>query len=881
MPQPCLPPRATARLQLHAGFTFEDAAAQADYYEALGVSHLYLSPIFSARPGSTHGYDVTDFRAINPELGGEAGFYRLAECAREHGLGLVLDIVPNHMAASPNHNPWWRDVLAHGAQSAYAHHFDIDWHSPDPDLHGRVLLPILGKPYWEALCAGDVTLRFDAGAGAALLCYGEHELPLADDTIDPATAPGLPALLDGRDAAGRARLHALLEQQHYRLAWWATAADELNWRRFFEVSELVGMRVEQVPVFEAVHGLVFQLFRDGWIDGVRVDHVDGLADPAAYCQRLRAHLSALAPERPPARAIECPWLVIEKILAEPEALRADWLVDGTTGYDFMSEVAAVLHDGAGADALTALWQGMSGETRTFAAQVAAARGHMLGHHLVTEFETASRRLHACARSEPATRDLTLASLRRAPAALLAPLQVYRTYFSERVRAREDKAALQQAADAARATLAATDLPALEHLQSWLGDPAGDSTVLREARTRLQQLMPPLAAKAGEDTVFYRYGRLLSRNEVGSNPATLALAPEDFHARMAQRAQAWPNAMLATATHDHKRGEDARMRLAVLSELPGEWAEAVGLWESQSQPLLARLPGCPDGPDGPDGAHRLMLYQTLVGAWPAALSPDNTEAVAALLARVQAWQLKSIREAKQHGNWTSPNAAYEQGCAAFLDALGAGASEGNVLGQIARFARRIAVPGAINSLTQALVQLTAPGVPDRYQGTEDWDLSLVDPDNRRPVDFETLRTRLSNAAGWPEWMANWHDGRIKLQLIRSVLAARRAHAGLFAAGDYRPVPLAGPLAAHALAFGRRHGQMQALVVGTRLAARLAEADRPMLAPAKWRDTTLQVGFCQDSRWVDVLTSRPLDAREGRLPLAEVLEMLPVALLLRSP
>ncbi|MGO4329390.1 malto-oligosyltrehalose synthase [Cupriavidus sp. 2TAF22] len=877
MPQPCLPPRATARLQLHAGFTFEHAAQQAGYYAALGVSHLYLSPVFAARPGSTHGYDVTDFRVINPELGGEDGFYRFAECAREHGLGLVLDIVPNHMAASPAHNPWWRDVLARGAQSAYAHHFDIDWHSPDPDLHGRVLLPVLGKPYWDALCAAELTVRFDQQAGQPLLCYGGQTLPLAEDTFEPDTAAALPALLDAHQPEGRARLHELLEQQHYRLAWWATAADELNWRRFFEVSDLVGMRVEQPAVFDAVHALVFALFRDGWIDGVRVDHVDGLADPAAYCQRLRARLTALAPERPPGRAVQCPWLVVEKILAPGEALRADWLVDGTTGYDFMDAVSALLHDGDGAAGLDALWQRMSGETRSVEAQVQAARAHLLSHHLVTEFEGASRRLHACARSEPATRDLTLASLRRALAALLVPLPVYRTYFSERLRSREDKAVLERAGAAAHAVLSATDRPALAHLLSWLADPARDSTALREARTRVQQLMPPLAAKAAEDTVFYRHGRLLSRNEVGSDPATLALTPEDFHARMAQRAQAWPQAMLATATHDHKRGEDARMRLAVLSELPGEWAREVRDWEQQCQPLLARLPCAPDAAD------RLMLYQTLVGAWPAALDPRDTDGVAALLARVREWQRKSIREAKRHGTWTSPDSAYEQGSADFLATLAhdRDGGRGSVLARIAAFARRIAVPGAVNSLSQTLLQLTAPGVPDRYQGTEDWDLSLVDPDNRRPVDFDKLRAGLGDAAGWPAWLASWQDGRLKLQLIRSVLAARRAHAALFAAGDYRPAALGGALAAHAVAFARRHGQVQALVVATRLAAHLSDPGQPRVAREHWRDTALQAGHGQDSQWVDVLTSRPLLARAGRLPLAEVLEMLPVALLLRTP
>ncbi|SPA55806.1 malto-oligosyltrehalose synthase [Cupriavidus taiwanensis] len=879
-------PRATARLQLHPGFTFADAAAVVGYYAALGVSHLYLSPICGARPGSTHGYDVTDFTAVRDELGGEPGLKALAARARDAGLGLIVDIVPNHMAADPTHNGWWRDVLAHGRGSPCAASFDIDWTPRDPALHGKVLLPMLGQSYWDTVVAGELQWVPASDDAPAHLRYFDHTLPLAPGSVDAEAERDGPAWYDATHAEGRSRLHALLERQHYRLAWWRTAAAAQNWRRFFEISDLVGVREEDERVFDAVHALVLRLLREGWIDGVRVDHVDGLADPAGYCRRLRAALDRHAAARPPALRLERPWLVVEKILGPRERLAPDWQVHGTTGYDFMDEVAAVLHDGDGEAPLDALWARVSGDARGFPEHVEAARRQVLERHLVTEFEGAAACLRDCAEQEPGTRDLTRAALRRALAALMAAVPVYRSYFDARPAERDaaaalaDDAMLEQAMRAARAGLAPDEAVALAFIGGCLRTAAPADSETGALRRRLQQLMPALAAKAGEDTAFYRYGRLLSRNEVGSDPARLAMPPAQFHARMAARRLACPYAMLATATHDHKRGEDARMRLAVLSEVPGAWADAVAAWEAASAPLLATLPQAPDPGD------RLMLYQTLVGAWPMAdlNLADDADAAQPLLERVGAWQRKAIREAKRHGNWTCPDTDYEAACEAFLHGLcapGPAGGAGSVLAQIGQFAQRIAAAGALNSLAQVLVQLTAPGIPDRYQGCEGWDLSLVDPDNRRPPDYARLQARLGCSAGWAHWLAHWRDGRIKQQLVRQVLAVRRTHAALFADGQYSMLAAQGALVPQVLAFARSADGRQAITVVTRLAAARVDPALPRIPQAAWGDTTLNVGAPQPSRWTDALTGHVIDAPLGRLRLREVLGGLPVALLLREP
>lgn len=873
-------PRATARLQLNGGFRLGDAAAQVDYYAALGVSHLYLSPVFRACPGSTHGYDVTDFGLVNPELGGEPAFVDLATRARAAGLGLILDIVPNHMAASATHNPWWRDVLANGRHSAYADYFDIDWEPPDRSLHGKVLLPVLAESYWDALRNNKLRWRVD-NLGLPELRYGDLSLPLAAGSADANAAPGH---FDAALPAGRNRMHALLERQHYRLAWWRTAATALNWRRFFEISDLIGLREERPQVFEAVHALVFRLFREGWIDGVRVDHVDGLADPAGYCRQLRARLDALCEARPTrARLAGRPWIVVEKILAEHETLPGGWQVDGTTGYDFLDDIGAVLHDTEGEAALTALWQrtcGAGAPCVTYAGCAQSARRRMLTRHLVAEYDAACAALHALARGDPALRDLTRATLRHALGSLLAALPVYRTYFSGQAEPRDagaERAMLCATVAHLRRALAPDEVAALEAIAGWLQD----GSIARTARTRSEQLMPALAAKGGEDTAFYRYGRLLSRNEVGSHPGTFATTPRHFHARMAARRHAWPHAMLATATHDHKRGEDARMRLAVLSELPEDWNSAVASWERRCAPWLAAR-----ALDVPDAVDRLMLYQTLVGAWPPEASPLADElARARFLGRISAWQHKAIREAKRHGNWTHHDTAYESACDAFLRSLGDKDAEGDsVLARIGAFAAHIAAAGIVNSLAQVLVQLTAPGVPDRYQGREGWDFSLVDPDNRAVPDYAGLRARLGCAAGWPHWLAHWQDGRVKQQLIRAVLAQRRAHAALFTDGAYRPMEATGTLAAHVLAFARTLEGDVCIAVATRLAARLADPVLPRIPTQCWDDTALHVGALMetgaDGPWTDVLTGHVVTASQGWLRLHDVLAVLPVALLRRG-
>lgn len=859
--------RATARLQLHAGFTFVDAARQAGYFATLGVSHLYLSPICCARPGSTHGYDVTDYRHIDPALGGEAGFLALSDAAHRHGLGLVLDIVPNHMAASPEHNAWWRDVLAYGLASRYARYFDIDWTPPEPTLRGKVLLPLLAQPYGKALESGDIALAVDQQTGAMSICCAGTDLPLAPETMPAISANGRSDGYDPRTAQGRAQLHALLEQQHYRLAWWRTAADMLNWRRFFEISELIGMRVEAEDVFEAIHALVFQLYRSGLIDGVRVDHVDGLADPIAYCQRLRTRLTALAADRPADHQQDAPWIVVEKILAPDEVLERDWMVDGTTGYDFMNDIAAVLHSAHGIAKLQALWKTHSGDWRPCAEQIASTRHEVLTHALVTEAAHAARNLYAASRSDMHTRDLAHASLSRALAALLSNLPVYRTCFTASRRSPQDRKVLHDAAMAARAALHGDDWSALECLVRCL-EGGDDTPSWNMARTRIQQLMPPLAAKAVEDTLFYRDGAVLSRNEVGSAPGAQAMTLTDFHRRAAARAAAFPHTMLATATHDHKRGEDTRMRLAVLSEIPQTWRTHVARWDAPWRKTSA--------PDGPD---RLMLYQTLVGAWPLDLTDIQAqpEALAAFLVRIRAWQRKAVREAGRHGDWTRPDTAYEAACDAFLDAL-----QLDGLDRIAAFAQRISVAGALNSLTQTLVHICTPGVPDCYQGTERWDFTLVDPDNRLPVNFAYLRSGLACQASWMERMEHWRDGRVKQQLIRTLLAARHDYESVLCEGAVTAIDVAGSHAAHVLALCRTDGQHHAVAIGTRLAARLLKDHAMPCVPAtRWGNTAIAMPGSAGDHWIDLITGARHEAHAGNLQLHELLDTLPVALLVPEP
>ena len=788
------PPRATLRLQLHRGFTFADAGSFASYFAALGISHLYVSPIMTARRGSMHGYDVVGPARINPELGGEDAFREFVRALRRHDLGLIIDIVPNHMAIGSG-NAWWMDVLARGRGSPYARYFDIDWEPPNRSLAGKVLLPVLGRPYGEALAEGEITLARDAERGRLVAGYFDHIFPVADGDALNDTAL---SEFDPVSQQGRERLHALLERQHYRLAWWRTANDEINWRRFFDINELAALRVEDGEVFEAVHALVFRLYREGLIDGVRVDHIDGLAEPEKYCRTLRQRLGALENERPADAPKGPAYIVVEKILARDESLSTEWLTDGTTGYDFMDEASALLHDPDGEAPLCALWQRVSGRPRDFEPEEALARRQILQQSFAAQCEALVESLYAIAQNDLATRDYSRAAIRRCVTEILVAFRVYRIYARVGRASPADRTFFEQAIARAEAACLAGDREVLEMLGDWLSgrrlDPSLDR-LQNIALARFQQLSAPLCAKAVEDTAFYRYGRLLSRNDVGFDPHVFALSTADFHGRTSARATAFPHAMLATATHDHKRGEDVRARLAVLSELAQDWAQAVERWIAASTPQCAN----DAGNLMPAAGDLAILFQTLVGAWPPGLDIADRSGLAVFAERVAAWQRKALREAKLQTDWSAPNESYERAAADFLAWLFTGPSA--LLGEIASFAQRIAAAGAAKGLAQLLVKLTAPGVPDIYQGCEYWDFSLVDPDNRSAVDFAARQKSLRAGAPLHQLVADWKTGHLKQLVIARLLALRKKVPGLFASGKYVPLQVYGPHAEDLVAFAR--------------------------------------------------------------------------------
>ena len=956
-------PRATVRLQFHRDFTLDDAAETVDYYADLGISHFYASPLLMARRGSMHGYDIVDPTRINPELGGEDALRRLVEKLRTRDMGLIMDVVPNHMGVGGSENPWWLHVLEWGPQSRYAGWFDIDWDSPDLALHGKILLPFLGQPYADALQAGELQPAFDYESGSIYIRYHDHRFPLSsasyasvladcppvlqpvaalfaalqsalpDSTVDSEqahlaactllrdiaqTAEGQAALdetllrlLPHGQLTSTEPLHLLLEQQHYRLTWWRNAAEEINWRRFFEVSDLAGVRVEEEEVFEATHAHVLKLYAEGLIDGVRIDHVDGLAHPGAYCRRLRKRLEALANERP-AGLRTAPYIVVEKILAHEEPLCANWEVNGTTGYDFMNQVGALLHDPQGETQLGWLWQELTGDDKRFADHVRAARRQILNENLVGEFTALANALHAMARCDLVTRDIPLAAIRRVLIELLVAFPVYRSYIHSGACDDPDRQVLELARNGAATHIRAADLPLLETIVRWLsGDSTGGQVSIagagavseplsEEARalqlkviTRFQQVTPPLAAKSVEDTAFYRYGVLLSRNEVGAEPGTFSISMQDFHRSNLTRARTFPHAMLATATHDHKRGEDIRARLAVLSELAEEWGTTVRRWKQEHEPLLTGLEsgGGPDArqevqwvPGAPD---ELMLYQTIVGAWPLdmldvqQLDKDKLNEFAE---RIATWQEKALREAKHHSSWTLPNQHYEQICRDFVFRLLDPDSNLDFLDEVITWVCRITPAATANSLVQTLLRLTSPGVPDLYQGTEFWDYSLVDPDNRRPVDYALRRTTLAEGEPDEAWRAR-PPAQLKQQLIRDVLALRREWPMLFEGGSYIPLETKGPHADKLLAFVRNYRDQEqersVLVAVTLLRGRdwVDQAGRPI----DWWGTDVVLPEEFSGAWEDLLKGQPEHSEcDGGhvLPARSLLGDMPLAVLKRS-
>lgn len=845
-------PIATYRLQLTRSFGFDDAAALVPYLKRLGISHVYASPFLKARPGSTHGYDIVDHTALNPELGGGEGFARFNAALKADGLGLILDFVPNHMGVGSADNAWWLDVLEWGPKSPYAAAFDIDWDALPHRHHPGVLLPILGRPYGDALQNGEIELRYESETGSIAAWYFEHKLPInpqrydevirtavtsANAADDPAgrsllaladtySNPGAPSYRDApalkealktiagtkaifdsglaayRGADGANLLHRLLERQYYRIAYWRIAFSAVNYRRFFDISDLAGLRVEHSATFRAIHTLIMQIVAHDELQGLRLDHVDGLRDPAQYTKRLSRLVRKTRREAglPPSF-----YIVIEKILAADEQIPPLPGIAGTTGYEWLNMFTHLLADGRGLDRLAAGWRDFTGDKREFDEILEDAKRQIIATILASEFNVLCGRLSRIAAGHFSTRDFTIERLRAALTLYVIEFPVYRTYVTAAGPSGHDRKLILDVLARVRKRWRGPDIQIIDFLAGAvtldLAANAGYSAPrVRNFAFKLQQFTGPLMAKAMEDTAFYRYGPLLAFNEVGGDPREGELALSKFHAFAGQRADARSGGMIATATHDTKRGEDARMRIAAISDLAEEWDAAVRDWQLRNLHLVEHADGC----RMPTLAHEYMLYQAMLGAWPGKSEGGFAE-------RLLGYTIKAAREGKEQTSWTEPSEHYERALTNFVARILNQRISQDFLESFGAFAKRVALIGALNSLSQLALKLTVPGVPDFYQGTELWDLSLVDPDNRRPVDF-SLRTSLlaSGPDHWRELAAAWDTGRIKFELTRKILRLRCAHADLFRAGAYDPVEVSGPDASRIVAF-TRHRRNQQLVM----------------------------------------------------------------------
>jgi (1->4)-alpha-D-glucan 1-alpha-D-glucosylmutase len=822
-------PVATYRLQFHKGFRFADALKLVPYLAELGVSHLYASPFLKARAGSMHGYDVIDHNAVNPEIGTEAQLKELIKALQARGMGLVPDLVPNHMGVLHADNGWWLDVLEKGRGSPHAKFFDIDW------ARGKLLLPVLGKHYGEALDAGE--LKLERKGGKWSVRYFDHRFPLNAKSQRGLQKPPKDSLA----------LHRLLEKQYYRLAYWRVASDEINYRRFFEITDLAGIRVEDRTVFEATHALIARLARAGGVDGVRIDHPDGLADPKEYFERL----TELFPRR---------WVVLEKILADHEKLPEDWPVHGETGYRFVNLLTGVFVDPAAEPRFERIYERFTGERRRFAEISRESRMLIMNTTLAAELYMLSNWLARIAAGNRHTRDYTASGLRKALAEIAAQFPVYRSYVSPRGVSEADRRTIDRAVKAAKRASHIADPSVFDFVRSVLlleAAPSGKRRAdMLKFSMRYQQFTAPVVAKGDEDTAFYRYNRLIALNEVGGHPAHFGLTLKDFHAAAAERARRWPYTMLGSSTHDTKRSEDVRARLAVLSELASGWRMTLARWSRMNRARRGET-------SGNDQYH---FYQALIGIWPGEVTP-------ALVERLKAYMLKAAREAKQRTSWINPDEEYEAGLQRFVEQS---LADNAFVRDVAETVARIARPGLLVGLSQALIKVASPGVPDYYQGTELWDFSLVDPDNRRPVDYE-LRKRLLGEPGSPEeLLENLADGRAKLHVIRKGLEVRRKYPALFHGGQYTPLYADGGREDNVIAYWLSDSANALTVVAPRFFMRLmGENDLAPLGAKAWGDSALALqGSC-----LNVLTGERYESK-GRLPLAEVLRQFPVALLLRA-
>jgi (1->4)-alpha-D-glucan 1-alpha-D-glucosylmutase len=985
-------PESTYRLQFHAGFTFRDALQIVPYLHALGITHCYASPFLQARPGSTHGYDITNHQALNPEIGTEADYEALCQALQAHGMGQVLDIVPNHMGVTADHNEWWHDVLESGPASPYADFFDIAWYaSSRKEMHEKVVLPILGKTYGEALESQEIRLEY--ANGAFTLRYFDHCLPVAPrsytmmlehcrDTLPALLGENVEALAEydsiltaitylpshsetdpTREAEHQREkqvikrrlaaltdayppvqaciaqtvtllngtpddprsvdlLDAVVQAQAYRLCYWRVASEEVNYRRFFDINDLAALSMERPEVFAATHGLILRLLGVGKVHGLRIDHPDGLYDPKQYLERLQQHyvygvahrllemdpayqgvaeqdvetlLGTVLPQAGGPEALRRPlYVIVEKILGGREALREEWPVYGTSGYDLLNVLNGLFVAAENRGALTRFYRDWTQDPRSFADVVYDAKRLIMQVSLSSEVHMLAQQLDHLAQQHRRSRDFTLNSLRYALQEVIACFPVYRSYIITDEIHPDDRRYVEQAITRAQRKNPVVNRALFAFIRDMLllAYPPAASEADRVAQRRFvgkfQQVTAPVMAKGLEDTAFYVYTRLLSLNEVGNDADRFGVSPEELHHTFEERQRRWPWALSALSTHDTKRSEDVRARLNVLSELPEAWQACLQRWSGLNAPYRVL-----DDEPIPDANVEYLLYQTLLGAWP--LEPYSAEEYGTFIKRIQAYMMKALHEAKVHTSWINPNQAYDEAVQHYVAHILDPQANQAFLDDFRVFQRRVSCGGLFNSLSQTLLKLTAPGVPDTYQGTELWDFSLVDPDNRRPVDYacrqrmlQDLQARMTEAGDDRTGLArdlltSKEDSRIKLYVTTLALHCRRTYPGLFTTGDYLPAQARGAKREHVFGFVRRQGARTVLVVVPRLVARLLQDGHAApLGEAVWQDTTLRVpGPHQHRGWRNVLTGVPISVAaeddQTTLAIAELFAHFPMALL----
>ena len=948
-------PSSTYRLQLNGDFTFQQAASLVDYFAGLGIGDFYVSPFLMAAPGSSHGYDVTDPTRINPEVGSPEELQGLANRLRRHGMGMIADVVPNHMCIDDPANRWWWDVLENGPSSRFAHYFDIDWNPPKADLVNKVLLPILGEQYGRALEDQLITVGYDGGsffveiygkhlpltprswsvllepAAAALKArLGEsHEsvlelesiltalshLPPADET-DPAkiqerqrekeiVRKRLGALAESSMAAREEieasrreingvknmprtfdRLEEVLARQSYRLAFWKVAGDEINYRRFFDINRLAAIRTEDPEVFQAVHELLLELIRSGQIQGLRVDHSDGLRDPAEYFERLQSTCKA-------ARESDRPfYIVTEKILVGNEQVRPDWAIQGTTGYDFLGLVNGLFVDRARRRAFYRIYETFVGPSPSFEDMAYTCKRLILQTSMSGELNVLSNKLDKISEQQRQSRDFTRASLRHVLRETIACFPIYRTYTTHRDARpdEEDERHIRSAIARAKRRNQSTEESIFDFLASvlLLEDPEGideaQKTDRRAFVMSFQQFTGPVVAKGMEDTAFYRFGPLVSLNEVGSDPRQFGTSTAMFHARNTERLRSWPHALVATSTHDSKRSEDVRARINAISEIPAEWFRAIRSWRELNATRRSKVAGL----EAPSAEEEYHFYQNLAGIWP--LGDPGREEREDVTRRIQEYMRKSLREAKVHSSWINPNPPYEEAVEQFVASALNPAADNTFLTEFTAFTKRIQPAGMWNSLSQTLLKIVSPGVPDFYQGNEIWNFSLVDPDNRHPVDYALRRRLLEGmrsggrdaASQIDEALATMKDGAAKLYVMSRALCFRKSNRELFEKGSYIPLRAAGDRQNHVVAFARQLGRRTVLAVVGRFFLSLGADRRNPIGEDAWGGSSLTLRRdLSSTSYRDIFTQETVEiAREdGRrsLPLARVFARLPVALL----